>query len=298
MNFFRKILFAISKPRIAYNYLLRKTLSAFNWQKGYASVTGLRSESDDGDYPSYAFRAAHSQRMFKSFRRHPIYQKILGFDQYEDGKRFIATINENYDSPFEKNILEFLQSMDSVGGPIVYKYSSLVISPAILRYYKTALHIKKLFGAKLVNANVAEIGGGFGAQAVILDRIIKFKSYDIYDLYDVNFLINKYTESFQIRSCLKTMTINKVTSDCSYDFIVSNFAFSELPKSVQLNYLDKIIEKSSMGYMTMNSGFSDSPFNSEKLSFKEINSYIPSCKVIRELPPEKGRYIIIWGDDN
>jgi hypothetical protein len=42
-----------------------------------------------------------------------------------------------------------------------------------------------------------------------------------------------------------------------YDLVISNYAFSELPRDVQINYVKSVLAPSKRGYLTMNSGRSD-----------------------------------------
>ena len=55
-----------------------------------------------------------------------------------------------------------------------------------------------------------------------------------------------------------TKKINKI------DLLINNYAFSELPKNLQIKYLEEVISKSTHGYMTMNSGLDFNIFLSKK----------------------------------
>jgi hypothetical protein len=63
-----------------------------------------------------------------------------------------------------------------------------------------------------------------------------------------------------------------------------------------MKYIQKILSKSLRGYLTMNSGLSNSAFQSDKLSMQELKNYLPKFEVIEERPlTHPGNYIIIWG---
>jgi len=53
----------------------------------------------------------------------------------------------------------------------------------------------------------------------------------MFDLLDVNKLIEKYLEHHLTNSYYKTTTINQFNNETTFDFIISNYAFSELPKN-------------------------------------------------------------------
>jgi hypothetical protein len=287
---------ALHDPRLAVNYLKRNIYDRLYLVKQYGSVKELRSESDNGNYSRFVFDAYKNPRLFNKFRSNPIYQKILGLDLYSDGDRYINEINRIWPNSLNLEIIKKLQLGDSVGGPLVFDYGFGDISPGMLRYFKTALHIHSLFGEKLQNAKVCEIGGGYGGQAYVIDFLYEIGHFTIIDLFDVGFLIRRYLESFMLRSCYDVLTINQISKENNFDLVISNFAFSELPQQVQLGFLSKVISSSKMGYLTMNSGFPDSPFNANKLDYSQIKTYLPNSTVIREVPMEEGRYIIVWGN--
>ena len=63
-----------------------------------------------------------------------------------------------------------------------------------------------------------------------------------------------------------------------------------------MNYIKKIFSKSLRGYLTMNSGLSNSAFQNDKLSLQELKKYLPKFEVIEERPlTHPANYIIVWG---
>jgi N-acetyl-gamma-glutamylphosphate reductase len=76
--------------------------------------------------------------------------------------------------------------------------------------------------------------------------------------------------------------------------VISNYAFSELPRSIQDVYLKKIILNSKSGYITYNE-ISPSYFKSYKS--EELVKIIPNARIIDEKPlTNKNNCIIIWGE--
>jgi putative sugar O-methyltransferase len=185
---------------------------------------------------------------------------------------------------------------DIEGGAITKQYELVgAISPSTLRYIKVASDIKKIFG-DFSFEKIAEIGVGYGGQLLINDKVFKFKEYHLFDLPPVLNLTEKYLESHNLNNSYKSYTLNQHSGSTYYDLSISNYAFSELPSKLQMKYIDKIFSKSLRGYLTMNSGLSNSAFQSDKLSLQDLKNHLPKFEVIEERPlTHSGNYIIIWG---
>jgi putative sugar O-methyltransferase len=263
-------------------------------KKYYKTIDSYRSESDNGFYLHIIEKATNDHKTFKNFKNHPFYQEILEHVSYSQGKEYLDCIIKN-----DKNLLdkidEFLKN-DKIGNPKKYYYKEIdkLISPTTLRYIKVASDIKNIFSDKI--DNIVEIGCGYGGQYLILDKLINIQNYLLIDLYEVTKFIEKYLECYVLNSSYETKTINKISQNNSWDLVISNYAFSELPSETQYNYIKKILLKSKNGYMTMNSGLDTSAFLKNHLSLKEITNLMPSIKIIPEKPlTHKGNYIIVWG---
>lgn len=260
--------------------------------KEFTVIKEFRSESDDGDYPKVVSSFINDSRKFKNFKRNSFYRRILEHVSYEQGKEYIKIIQR--DNPQFIDEIEKFKFNDIIGNPYKFDYPQTgTISPTTLRYLKVASDLKKIFGN--IGNEIAEIGCGYGGQFLILDKIFSFNKYYIFDLSIVNKLIEKYIESFVVISSYETLTINKFDGKKQFDFVISNYAFSEVPKLTQITYLKKIILNSKKGYITMNSGVEESACKNNHLSLEEIKSYLPNIKTIKEEPnTHKGNYILVW----
>ena len=108
----------------------------------------------------------------------------------------------------------------------------------------------------------------------------------------------KYLQNFDIKATysLENVYTSKIRQ---YDLVISNYAFSELRKGLQNIYIKKIISKSIMGYMIMNSGKKESAFQNDKLSLKSLRKKLPKFQVQPELPLScPGNYVITWNQFN
>ena len=108
-------------------------------------------------------------------------------------------------------------------------------------------------------------------------------------------LSNVYLNS--VNSKLK-FTSSGLSSDknTTWDVVISNYAFSELHRDLQLSYIERVIANSKSGYIIMNSGRSNITGRSEgKLRLDEIRNYIPNLQVKEEVPlTGPDNYIIYW----
>lgn len=265
-----------------------------NKMKHFIGSKNNRSESDDGDYIAAVTTAVNNYEAFTKFKQDPRYTTILEHANAQQGNACLEIIMT--ESPELMYQMDDFKDNDIEGGTTTVQYEFVgAISPTTLRYIKVASDIKKIFG-NFSFEKIAEIGVGYGGQLLINDKIFKFKEYHLFDLPPVLNLAEKYLECHNLNNSYKTTTLNQHSGDIYYDLSISNYAFSELPSKLQMKYIEKIFSKSLRGYLTMNSGLSNSAFQNDKLSLQELKKCLPKFEVIEERPlTHPGNYIIIWG---
>ena len=283
-----KLPFSIMKT----NLLMFKTKS-INEKK-------YKSASDNGEYPELALKAALDPATFSVFRRHHKYTSILEHVSRKEGEQYLNIIRGEYKMK-DDEIFQILKPLMEVGNPKLLRIKGLSnkISTTGLRYLKIALDIKKITGSKI--GNVVEIGCGYGGQAIILDQLLQIESYTFYDLWQVNLLIKRFIESSNFSSKYTISTIREDSFNCrnSWDFCISNYAFSELPKAIQEIYINKIINKSRKGFMLMNSGVSGKFGNVINFSQKELLNTLKNASIHDEIPlTYVDNYLLTWGEEN
>ena len=259
-----------------------------------------KSASDNGEYPELALKAALDPATFSVFRRHHQYTDVLEHVSRKYGEEYLEIIRDKYKLK-DDEIFEILKPLMQLGNPRLLKLRGLSnkISTTGLRYLKIALDIKELTGNNI--GNVVEIGCGYGGQAIILDRILHIDSYTFYDLWQVNLLIKRFIEDSNFSTKYKISTIKEDSSNArnSWDFCISNYAFSELSKELQEIYINRILNKTKKGYMLMNSGLSGKFGNIKNHSQKELLNILKKASVQREIPlTYKNNYLLIWGAEN
>ena len=258
----------------------------------FAGAEYNRSLSDNGRYVAFVEQAVKDYETFRTFKTNPDYRAILEHVSPELGLMYLNVVAGQ--TPYFFEILDRFKINDLVGSPQKIQYGPVEISPSTLRYVKVASDIVTMFGADI--GDVVEIGVGYGGQMLILDQVCAISHYTLFDLKPVLDLASKYLECHILNSSYNTSTINQFDGSACYDLVISNYAFSELPSRLQRVYIEKIMQKAKRGYLTMNSGLSNSVFKNDKLSLDELRDLLPEFNVLDDNPLNyPGTYIIVWG---
>ena len=126
------------------------------------------------------------------------------------------------------------------------------ISPTTIRYIKNTFDIVDYFDCNNIK-NIVEIGGGYGGLCKTISSIIDFENYIIFDLEEVNLLVEKYISKFpNISDKVKTFTLQELDEIDGIDLLISNYAFSEISLDIQDEYYEKVIKNSKYIYMIFN----------------------------------------------
>ena len=275
-------------PFKAWNFLKRNVLNSSPFSR-----SAIKSDSEGTFYEKAVENILASEFQFKRFRRKYDYREILEHVDFELGQEYFFRIKEL--DPQFKTAQKSFNRNDSVGSPRSYRYPHFEkISPTTLRYIAVALDIEKEIDIKHTH-KIVEIGAGYGGQAAILSRFIPNFKYFIYDLPLVQKLIGKYLSSLGMQN-FTHMSLADPKEENEFDLVISNYAFSELPRNLQNEYLEKVLLKSKNGYLIMNSGRGNSTGRSSgKLSLKELSERIPGLLVKEEIPlTGPDNYVIYW----
>lgn len=247
------------------------------------------SVSDNNLYPKFCLKAAKANRLFKDFRRHPIYTSILEHLSYEQGNAYLEKIIEQ--SPSFVDYFEVFRKNDLYGNPITYSYGNYgVFSPTTLRYIKVASDLKCLF-KDLNNMDIIEIGGGYGGLCKIIGDLYSYKSYTIVDLPEVLELIRIYLSKFRIKNVV-LLTMNSLSAEKKYDLVISNYAFTELRPEIQEIYFTKVLSSSHQGYITCNNFLNT--WSKESFLKRLALANIPYTELPEDPLTYDGNYLISW----
>jgi len=282
-------------PKFALHIFISQYLKISFVKKVFAHKSEYRSDSENGNYAAVVVKFLKNQKAFDNFKQNYYYREILEHVSYDQGSKYLDIILSRNDGLFEAAINNIF-NMDEIGNPIKYKYNVLnknfMLSPTTLRYLKVTSDLKGLFGSNI--KRVAEIGCGYGGQALLNDQLLDVNHVTLFDLPFVNKLIARYLNSMLFNGAYKVTTINESLPE-NYDLVISNYAFSELPQVLQVKYINKIIVNSKSGYLTMNSGLLGER-SLGKLSFNLLEKMLPPFEIYEEVPNTyEHNYIIVWG---
>jgi len=189
--------------------------------------------------------AAQSSDYFNTFKSHPAYRHVLEHVSEDEGQKYLDEIQIDY-----MDKLDEVKQNDSLGGPVTYDYDKVGnISATTLRYIKNTSDIITKFGNSF--DSIVEIGGGYGGLCKVLSSFIKFEQYLLLDLEECNLLSRKYLSNFDLPTMsYRSEEIDEI--DDNFDLLISNYAFSECHKDVQLDYIERFVKKSNNFYMMHN----------------------------------------------
>lgn len=274
------------------NYLNRRARAAASRLQLPPLVYG-ESSTSVSDYPKYrqiVSAAAQDDLVFNFFRSHESYLRILEHVSKSQGAKYLDLINRRSNAP--RDWSQKSRALSLIGSPQRHTYGEIGrISPTVLRYVKVYTDLEFLFGP-LRGLRYAEIGIGFGGQAAVLRTLGQIGELELYDLPPVLALAKKFLESCDIDSSLSLRDGTVVPPAQHIDLLVSNYAFSELTRDLQLRYLENVITKAPMGYITWNS------LSEDGLSPDELLGLIPGSRILKEEPKtHRDNLILTWGSD-
>jgi putative sugar O-methyltransferase len=208
----------------------------------------MNSISDTDNYKSICINAAENDEIFKNFKSNYHYNGILEHVNKEQGQLYLNYIEKNF--PNFVDYLDKFKKNDLYGGSKLSNYNIGYISPSTLRYIKVFSDLNKLFG-DLSEKKIIEIGVGYGGQCLIINQIFSPKEYALLDLNEALMLSEKYLKINEVsHKIIKIEELENLEEE--YDLVISNYAYSELDKSLQDLYYEKIIKNSKNGYFTLN----------------------------------------------
>ena len=251
------------------------------------------SISDNQIYPNFCLQASTHMEIFAQFRRHEVYRQILEHVSPSEGKQYLSEIQNNY--PELLTQIELFKENDFFGNPEIAPYEGIGnICPSTLRYIKVYGDLKHYFGT-LNDLQICEIGVGYGGQCRIINSDASPKEYTLVDIKPALMLAQCFLDNYILKAVAKYKTMNELETQ-KFDLLISNYAFTELPRNIQDVYLKKAILQSKRGYITYND-ISPDYFKSYKK--EELLKIIPHSRIIEEIPlTHEKNCIIIWGDEN
>jgi putative sugar O-methyltransferase len=140
------------------------------------------------------------------------------------------------------------------------------------------------------NKHIIEIGVGYGGQCKLIMDQWTPASYTLVDLPEVLALSQRYLKDSNY-SNVYYLTQDQLPIDKEYDLVISNYAFSECERSIQMGYVNDVMKKSESGYITFNT--ISHLFNIDSLSKEEFKTLM-NCFEKAEEPASGANCIFYW----
>jgi hypothetical protein len=279
------------------------TYKARSILKDSDSPKGTKSDSEQLAYVDFISEVLSNESSFSNFRRDYAYRQILEHVSFQLGKNYLEKFARLGIVP--TNLTDYLESVDRIGNPRKYFYKGVgQVSPTTLRYLATAAEMCQIFDLKKMPPPViTEIGIGYCGQLLALKQMIEISCYNSYDLPNVQELASRYLWATRLMPDFEKTIVHKNienVSELKSDLLISNYALSELPAQVQIEYVEKIAKNAKRGYLMMNSGKSNVTGRSTgKLEMADFLSAIPGAEIFPENPLSgPDNYLLLWGHEN
>ncbi|TYQ24023.1 putative sugar O-methyltransferase [Pseudanabaena sp. UWO310] len=257
--------------------------------------------SDDGEYPDFCFQAANTDFIYNSFRRHPVYTKIVETVSKQAGKDYLQLALSKQSKL--ANYLQNFVSSEKVGSPNTFPYKhsffspKYSFSPTTLRYINVLSDLLHFFG-DLNGKRIVEIGGGYGGLCKIISDFYNVNSYTLIDLQPCLQLSKRFLNDLSVPN-VEYLTEEELSHNNEYDLVISNYAFSEIKREIQDVYMEKIIQKSQRGYLLCN--FASHTWDSNQMSGQDFKQRIDGVVLFKneyplsQLDRDCGIELIVWG---
>lgn len=247
------------------------------------------SLSDNQSYPQVCIQAASDYRVFNTFRQNPTYNEILEHVTREQGAEYLRLISR---APDVWAAMDRFKRNDEFGNPKTFDYPGIgAVSPTTLRYVKVLADLRSRFQS-LDDLRICEIGVGYGGECRVINEYFKPRTYCLVDIQPALALAQRFLDNYILHSVLSYKTVNELGPQ-EYDLVISNYAFTELPRALQDVYLRKVILSARRGYITYNE---ITPPEFQSYTAKELVALIPGSAIMAEEPlTHPKNCLIVWG---
>jgi putative sugar O-methyltransferase len=235
-------------------------------------------------------KASENNQVFSNFRQSSELISILEHVSSKQGEQYLQYVLESKYFSIQE-IKDFCNEI--IGNPVKTDFELIgKASPTTLRYIKVLGDLEKYFG-DLSNYIISEIGIGYGGQARLITSKFSPKKYNLIDLDEVLKLGKKFLESSTSYESFN-YTSGNIAENIYTDLLISNYAFSELTRSVQDDYFDKIVKHSKKGYVIYNKIH---PEYFESYTIQEFVEKIPNAQIVDEIPlTHPDNKLVIWNN--
>ena len=214
------------------------------------------------------------------------YTYMLEYVNVNYGIQYLNLIKTKYTDIYNNNkdyLITLCNTNDTYGNPPQYNFNDFTkCSPTNLRYILHSLLILEYMkDNSLDNIDCIEIGGGYGGECFFIMKLAKLyniniSSYTIFDILEASQLQQKYLNKLELNvNCYQLDNFDNLKNN---SFLISNYAFSEIPLDIQNEYTTQVINPFvSYGYLCWNN--------------IQVYNFIENSIIEKELEyPKTGKY--------
>ncbi|MBV8169044.1 MAG: putative sugar O-methyltransferase [Alphaproteobacteria bacterium] len=261
------------------------------------------SISDVPKYRDMCRQAAEDPETFARFREDPIYSWVVSCQVPHDAHDCYEILAaRNFDFEF----FDRIRDLDAIGGVTRKDYPHAgAVAPQTMRYVKTMNDLERLFGS-LDGKSVIEIGVGFGGLCAVLSRRFRLARYTLVDLPEPLMLARRYLDALAIPdvTCADPASL---APTARYDLVISCYGLSEVARSHQIDYLQRVLQRAASGYLLWNSAqmrqvqdWHRQTFGNEQIHVEEMLGLLPDARLLEVDwlaigEREYGTQAMVWG---
>lgn len=202
------------------------------------------------------------------FKSNPSYRVVLEHVQPDYAIASLQHTLTEFGEILNPTTLEtFLQANDALGNPEKHAIGPYIASPSSFRYvYHAHLALATMAANNMKNADIVEIGGGYGGLCLAISHFasafdIRIHTYHLVDLADVVELQKQYLAKHMPLTnieCIQTYDADNFGKDVDSQgrplFLISNYAYAELTATLRNEYKESLFPKVQHGFVIWNSG--------------------------------------------
>ena len=197
-----------------------------------------------------------------TFKSYPDYCYMLEHVNSEQGNAYLGEIIHRFNEIYINNkqlLIDLCTTNDIYGNTTKHTFDNFTTcSPSNLRYIMhSLLALKYMKECSLSKVDIIEIGGGYGGLCFFIHKLafvydITINTYSIFDLENPRKLQQKYLNALGI-STVNCVDMNDFQNIQPDSFLISNYAYSEIPMELQQKYTTQILNPYvSHGFLTWN----------------------------------------------
>jgi putative sugar O-methyltransferase len=213
-------------------------------------VSWLTSDESIQRYHDALRKAASDDEAFEFFRRAPGIREIVEGVPTCVGRGYHEKLRAKMGDEALALEWERITENDRHGNPELVELAPHGHAASTTMRYAWNVADMDLHDILLDDADVVEVGGGYGGLCRMVHAFHKPKSYTIIDLPEVLGLTRRYLEHYGIDARLVPCD---AYDEEPIDTFISNYVLTELTKVIQSGYVNKLLKRARHGYVTYNS---------------------------------------------